>query len=141
MFAGNHWQNYQSRRWERNEGPMQFSSWEKIHKQFEVATSKDVVNVRLLETILKLTLKRFFHRPSHPSEAWKLSNTNRFAKSRAFILNILELIGILLCPAFFIHLYIAESKLETCNFIRDDLLLRFKPTTLLEVKVCNFITV
>lgn len=98
------------------------------------------MNVGLFETILKLTLKRFFYRPSHPSEAWKLTNTKGFAKSRAFILNILELIEMLLCLAFFSHLYIAQSKLDRCNFIRDDLLLRFKPTTLLGVKVCNFIT-
>ena len=65
------------------------------------------MNLCLPEAVLKLTLKRFFHRSSHPSEAGMSSNQNDFAKARAFILNILELIGILLCLAFFNDLYIA----------------------------------
>ena len=83
-----------------------FFSWRKIHKHFEATTFKDDVNVYLPEIVLKLTLKSFFHCPSYLSEAWKTSNSNDFSKPKAFILNILELIRILLCLELFHYIYI-----------------------------------
>ena len=66
--------------------------------------------IQLHETALKLTLQRFFHQPRHPLEAWKSWKSNDFAKSWAFSLNILHLIGIFQWLTDFSHLYMTESN-------------------------------
>lgn len=93
-----------------------FFSWRKIHKHFEATTFKDDVNVYLSELVLKLTLKSFFHCPSHLPEAWKTSNSNDFSKPKAFILNILELIRTLLCLELFHYFYIGGTPLHRFFF-------------------------